>query len=446
MPPKEKALVTVKAVNLPDVTDVSTSVVDDLIKALGFPREILASNDDIATAWQQLPALLTKIPPNLRDPLLARMCVAVSVGLLDAAITYAWNSSMVELRNKVRSFGIKVVPQITGKPFDEKMLDELQDSELLTLCLSLNLITEDGYFMLDQCRDVRNNFSAAHPPLGTVDGLEFLSFLNRCARYALNNTVNPKGVDTNVFIQAVKGGRFNSFQKSELVNRMQETHEAQREALISILHGIYCDPDVGEPARLNALALSKAFADDFTNRTKSELLTRHTGYSAQGQKDRHTASQQFFTKINLVELLSEAELHTMVVAACKRLLAVHQAYNNFHNEPPFAERLWEITNQTAIPGSAKEEFVETVVTCSVGNPWGTSIAADTSYIAMIERFSGKEVDLLFQLMDKQNVFMMRVKNHKRCEHALASIIRHIDEKTVPAKHLKTYKKWTAIKK
>jgi hypothetical protein len=55
------------------------------------------------------------------------------------------------------------------------------------------------------------------------------------------------------------------------------------------------------------------------------------------------------------------------------------------------------------------------------------------------------VNLLFQLMEKQNVFTMRVKSHKRCEKALASIIRHIDEKTVPAKHLKTYKKWAAIK-
>lgn len=150
-----------KQVTLPEITDVTVSLVDQLIQALGLPREILASNEDIATAWKQLPALLTKIPPQLRDPLLARMCVAVSVGLLDAAINYAWNSSMVELRNKVRAFGVNVVPQILGKPFDDKILEDMQDSELLALCLGLNLLTEEGYFMLDQCRDVRNNFSAA---------------------------------------------------------------------------------------------------------------------------------------------------------------------------------------------------------------------------------------------------------------------------------------------
>jgi hypothetical protein len=206
--------VIVKPVNLPAVTDTTISLVDQLIGALGLPRAILASNDDIATAWQQLPGLLSKIPPQLRDPLLARMCVATSVGLLDAAINYAWNASMIELRNKVCAFGVQVVPQITGKPFDERALDEMQDSELLSLCMSLNLLTEDGYFMLDQCRDIRNNFSAAHPPIGTVDAFEYLNFLNRCAKYALNDSVNPRGVDVTGFLRAVKAAKFDRMDRT----------------------------------------------------------------------------------------------------------------------------------------------------------------------------------------------------------------------------------------
>jgi hypothetical protein len=323
-----------------------------------------------------LHALLTKIPPKLRDPLLARMCVSVSVGLLDAAINYAWNSSMIELRNKVRAFGVHVVAQISGKDFDDKILDELQDSELLTLCLSLNLITEEGYFMLDQCRDIRNNFSAAHPPIGTVDAYEYTNFLSRCAKYALNDLKNPRGVDTAAFLKAVKEKRFSQFQLEEWVGRLTDTHEAQRETLISILHGIYCDPAVGEESRLNAFDLAQRFAVEFTNKTKSDLLNRHTGYSSQGETDRHAASQTFFTKLGLAELLSDAELHTLIATACKRLMQVHQNYNNFYNETPFAERLLELSEQVAIPDSAKTEFVETVVTCSVGNPYGTCRAGD----------------------------------------------------------------------
>ena len=94
---------------LPEVTDVTASVVEQLTNALGVPREILASDEDINQAWRELPSVLSRIPPHLRDPILARMCVAASVGLLDSAINYAWNAAMIELRNKVRSFGIHIV-------------------------------------------------------------------------------------------------------------------------------------------------------------------------------------------------------------------------------------------------------------------------------------------------------------------------------------------------
>ena len=107
-------------VKLPAVIDVTTSIVEQLTDALGLPREILASDDDINQAWRELPIVLNKIPQHLRDSILARMCVATSVGLLDSAINYAWNAAMIELRNKVRSFGVNVVPQIINKEFDER--------------------------------------------------------------------------------------------------------------------------------------------------------------------------------------------------------------------------------------------------------------------------------------------------------------------------------------
>jgi hypothetical protein len=48
---KSKALV-IKPVSLPAVTDTTSPLVDELVGALGLPREILASNDDIKNAWQ----------------------------------------------------------------------------------------------------------------------------------------------------------------------------------------------------------------------------------------------------------------------------------------------------------------------------------------------------------------------------------------------------------
>ena len=97
------------------------------------------------------------------------MCVAVSTGLFDSAINYIWNATILHLRDRVREFGLPVVGQIQQQDFEEAHLLDLQDSELLDLCLKLNLITEDGFFFLDQCRAMRNNFSAAHPSIGKIN-------------------------------------------------------------------------------------------------------------------------------------------------------------------------------------------------------------------------------------------------------------------------------------
>jgi hypothetical protein len=298
------------------------------------------------------------------------MCVAVASGLFDSAVNYAWNAAIMELREKVRRFGLAVVPQVIDRDFDEARLVDLKDSELLELCLKLNLISEDGFFLLDQCRDIRNNFSAAHPTMGNLDEDEFLNFLSRCARHALTNENNPRGVDIKAFIAAIKASRFNEEQRHTWCTRLDETFAAQREALFGTLHGFYCDPTAGEEARVNSLEVFAPFRERLSPQSRSDLIDRHQEYRAKGDDVRSKASSQFFEKLGLLSLLGESELHLIITTASNNLLAVHNAMNNFYNEPPFAARLEQISSQNRVPATAQPTFVQAVVTCGTGNPMG----------------------------------------------------------------------------
>lgn len=115
-------------------------MLDALTKALGIDRSVLASDQQIANAWSNLPQLLAEVPPELRDEGLMRMCIAVATGLFDSALNYAWNAAVLQLRKKVRFFGINIVPKIIDKDFDDKKLLDLRDADLLELCLKLKLI------------------------------------------------------------------------------------------------------------------------------------------------------------------------------------------------------------------------------------------------------------------------------------------------------------------
>jgi hypothetical protein len=430
-------------INLPAVVDKTTPVLTALTDALGVPRDVIASNDEIQAAWGNLPRVMNKIPPALRDKGMARMCIAVASGLFDSAINYIWNASEVELRNKIKRFGLSVVEQVTGKKdFDERKLNDLKAAELLTLCLKLNLITEDGFFFLDQCRDIRNNFSAAHPTIGDIDDHEFISFVNRCAKYALGNEQNPVGVDIQGFVQALKDGKFTHDQCVEWIQRLDNTHQAQRELLFGTLHGLYCDPGSSEEARINSLSLMDHYHESFSPATKSELIDRHQDYIAGGDEGRHKASQQFFEKLGLLELLSDTERHSLISNACKRLMGVHQAYDNFYNEPPFAERVYQLSSQGAIPDTAKEELVEVVITCAVGNPYGISNAAYGYYESIIKNFSPLEVAKMLTLSASDKTIVgNRIKTHKRCWDAFKSLVTLIDSSTVSTSVRSIYDGW-----
>jgi len=431
-------------VALPDIVPVTAPMLQALTAALGVDRGILPSDGQIAHVWTNLPRLIEKIPPEHRSETMVRMCVAVAAGLFDGAINYAWNAAVVELRNKVRRFGLAVVPQVIDKDFDEAALLDLKDADLLSLCLKLNLITVDGYFLLDQNRDIRNNFSAAHPTMGSLDEYEFLNFLSRCGNHALTNANNPRGVDIKSFIDALKAASFTAAQIEFWVTRLAETFEAQREALIKMLHGIYCDPSSGEQARVNALVICDPFKAELSPTSKSELVDRHQEYKAKGDDARNKASTQFFEKLGLLSLLGESELHLIFTAASANLLAVHNAMNNFYNEPPFAQRLQQISEQNRIPASAQYAVVESIAMCAVGNPWGVSHAAEPSYHKMISSFSPNEVAIFLDFGSQPKTIVgNRIKSYTRCRKQFSQLVRLISSTSVPTQSRAQYDFWIA---
>jgi hypothetical protein len=320
---------------------------------------------------------------------------------------------------------------------------DLKDAELLEICLKLNLISEDGYFFLDQCRDTRNNFSAAHPSMGSLDEDEFLVFLSRCSRHALTNEHNPRGVDIHTFIAAIKGSRFTPQQLNTWVQRLEETFDAQRDALIGTLHGIYCDPASGEEARVNALAVCNNFKQKMSPTAQSELVDRHQGYRASGDDIRSKASSQFFEKLGLISLLGESEVHLLITTASTQLLSVHNGMNNFYNEPAFAQRLDSLSSQQRVPASAQASFVTAVITCATGNPYGVSHAAMPFYEKMIKSFSPGEVTTMLALGSNESkaVVSGRIKSYPRCQKQFAYLMTLIAPSSVPTRGRALYDWW-----
>ncbi len=424
------------------VSSITGNMLDELTKALKVDRNVIASNDQIEHAWAQLPRLLSRIPPHLRDDKIVKACIAVVSGLFDSAINYIWNAAVIELREKARQFGLAIIPQILDdKSFDEASLLDLKDSELLDLCRKLNLISNQDYFFLDQCRATRNSYSVAHTSDEIVDEDEVINFLSRCQKHALSSKQNLKGVDTKKLLASLDRASFKKDQREEWENRIRGTFDAQRQLIFGMLHGICCDPDAKEEARVNAKSICQSFKDEFSPKTQSLLLDRHQDYLAKGDEKRHQASQQFFQTVGLTPLLSDAELHSLITSASRNLLRVHNGWNNFHNEPPFAERLVQLTSDTGVPNIAQPVFVESVVTCAVGNPYGVSDAAMPSYRMMVKSFSPREIKIMLELPKEKGILANRLNTHKNCAEQFRALVKILDKSSVPTSAKTAYRKW-----
>ena len=423
--------------NLPSIPESILPAINDLVNHLGIPRDVLASDEEVLYAWRDLPRELKNLPIDVRGELIARMCVAISAGLFDAAVNYIWNASILHLRDKIRNFGLPIVASIQQKSFEEKHLIEQQDSQLLDLCLKLNLLDEDGYFFLDQCRDIRNNFSAAHPTLGTINDREFILFLNRCKKYALSDVSSPQGVDISSYITAIKAQRFSEPQLNIWIDRLNKTHDAQRQLLIGMAHGVYCDPSVTEMSRLNALDICSNSKENFTASIKSNLINRHSNYLAEGDEKRHTASQQLFEKLGLLELLNESEQHLIFSRSIEKLKNSHLGLNNFYNEPPFAERLLDLSINGEVPETIQDEYVHVVLQCYLGTAYGVSWEAEASYSKIIEGFSPREIAIMIKSVQKGEYLHRKVSNSKLFKRFLEAL-NIIDKNSVPASALNEY--------
>jgi hypothetical protein len=70
----------------------------------------------------------------------------------------------------------------------------------------------------------------------------------------------------------------------------------------------------------------------------------------------------------------------------------HDAWDNFHNEPPLARRLRKFVPETGkIPKQVNDEYVRILVRCRVGRTTGVSRAAAPIYDELLDLFDTPQI-------------------------------------------------------
>ncbi|WP_077210740.1 hypothetical protein [Bacillus dakarensis] len=430
----------VKETNLPEysATDIEP-VIQSLTSSLGIPREVLATERDIKRVWISLKDTLEDVKLEYRHELLARMVVSIRVGLFSSAVNDMWNTAILALRQKVKSFGYSEAASFLKRDIDEKVLNQMRDKELIDICVSLGFLDDDAYFFVNHCRELRNNFSSAHPSNSMLDGVELDYFMHQCIKHILGNDVQYEGFPVAEFMKTIKEDSLNQQSIEYYAEKIKKANDLQKSSILKLLFVNYVDEDSDEFVRTNCLAIATSTWAEYDNAAIVELLGLYSDYMLKDKVKKRQYAERFFEKVGALEELPKDKLYSIVARALKDLEETHHDLNNFYNERPFAERLSESFDKK-VPNSLLKQYVYVVSLCYVGNGYGTADSAKPYYEKMIRNFSLKEVELLFELVKENNYLHDRLSRHPRCTVQFKNLLKLLEPGAIPLKYKPAYEK------
>ncbi|MGX0916196.1 hypothetical protein [Staphylococcus hominis] len=403
--------------------------IDSIVENLKVPRDILPSQPQIDYTLDSLPRELEKIPPRLRDEFIVKAVIASAVGLFDGAIVYVWNSVINELRTKVNNFGIDMISQIY-KEKKEGFLKNISDNELLILCNQLGIISSQGFYYLDQCRDIRNNASIAHPSNIELDENELINFISRCCKYGLSDENIQQGIGLKEFTQTLSQDNLSNEVLDTLSNNVLNTFQSQQEFIIcNILYSNFVNDKKPQSIRINSLSLAKKIKEIINEKVITNLISRHNEKKLKGKNTK--LSEKFLKEIGLLNYLGEQDKINIYKKAIKQLENSHLGFDNFYNEPPFSENLRNLSlEMTPIPEVIIPEYVKVNLICYLGNDYGVSTEAHDNYKMMLENLSPKGIQYLLKYIEQEEQYIEKELKHKWKKNFILSLIKHYDNPNV----------------
>lgn len=431
----------VKEVQLPDFeASDSEKIIQSVVNSLGVPRHILASEEDIETVWLSLRPILEKINLEFRHEVLARMVVSIRMGLFSAAVNDMWNTAILALRQKVKNFGYTEASSFLERDITDTKIVELRDKDLIDICVKLGFLDDTAYFFINNCREIRNNYSSAHPSSSMLDGIELNYFMHQCTKHILGNGIVYEGFPVAEFMRILKNDEMNKLTEQTFIDKIKKANELQQSAILKMLFSNYVDEDNDEFVRNNCLKILEKTWHVYNQSAIAEVLELYATFAIKGAKLKKKYAERLFEKLGKIELIPKDQRIGILLMAIKDLENSHHGMDNFYNEKPFALRLSEMGHRS-IPKPVIYRYVYVVALGYVGNSYGTATSAEPYYEKMIKNFSLKDVEVLFEIIeDKQgdNYLFHRIENIPRCRDKFKKLLKLLNKDVIPVKNKTAY--------
>lgn len=383
---------------LPAAVDTVGIQLDAFLSAMGLPQDnVLVTIEHRRTVFQNINTAVARLNAEQRfsSAYISKFVAACAMGLFDAALNYLWNETVQNLREKVVKFDIEYfyasLPGTT-KYQNESDLEQISDWTLINGCRMTGIITDNGFRHLDYIRNMRNHASAAHPNQLEITGLQIVAWLETCINEVLSQEPSGPVIAIQHLLRSLRAETFETTNVRYIIEGLQSLSGDMAASLLRSVVGLYADPNNDIRIRDNIKFIATSLWGIAHNEARREVGLKQATLAANGEVARANLTREFIEIVEGQNVLPDLTLAAEIALALDDLIAVHNEWNNFYNEPAPARALHRlVTSSGNIPDTVRHKYIKTVTMCRVGNGRGVSRNARTYYDDLISRFSDVDI-------------------------------------------------------
>jgi hypothetical protein len=396
----KKEIILIPAGNSPEKIENSIAAFSQplaqLLEHIGLPTEnILSSVEERRKVIYALESTIEILPidERLKSTYLSKFTVAVSVGLFDGALNFLWDETISALRKMVCKFDLQyfltVAHTVNSKYKNlnsEGDLPAVSDHDLLEISRRIGLVSDINYKRLENVNYFRNHASAAHPNENAVSGMEMLSMLESCLKYAIvakpdHSVVQIKKLFENIRTQEIPDEDFPVI-GGDLLKQPKE----RIDDFVLSLFGLFTDIRVEQKVKNNIERLIPILWSQTSEDSRYNIGSKFGVFRKNGEVDRKESVQRFLEVVNGLGYKDEDSLTAELIEKLQNLKSVHFEINNFYNEYAHAKAIEASLPTDGIPENIRKLFVKVVCLCYVGNGRGFKDGVDENAVPYYKKF------------------------------------------------------------
>lgn len=371
------------------------------LKNLALPSEgICVSMEQRGIVVSNLANVINQLEPEQKASAayISKFVAAVASGLFDAALSYLWDETIINLRVRVAQYDLvyfydnAVQNQNKRKTLQtQEDLVKLDDSELINGSRSLGLISELGFRHLDHIRFMRNWVSAAHPNHNEVTGFQLLSMLETCIREVISLPISNAAVEIQRLLRNIRQQAIDESSAREIATFFGTLSATQANNLAMGFFGIYTREDSAPQSRQNVALLAPHLWQLVEESIRQQFGIRYANYAAHGEVEQRDLSREFLDLVGGSSYIPDDLRSVEISIALENLLLVHRSFNNFYTEPPLARELQRLVGELGhLPSTIENEYIHGLVELFLSNGSGIAWNADPIYRDLLRQLSPRQ--------------------------------------------------------